>query len=201
MTKAVFDSLGIAEDVPLVLNCTFSHDDFFNFCRLNDELRIERDANGTIHIRTPKGFSEGVFNSELSADVGIWNRAERKGKMGSSNTGYTLPNGATRSPDVSWISNERFANISKEALKKFAPLCPDFVIEIRSPSDALPKLKAKMVEYMENGCRLGWLIDKASKQVFIYRKDGSITVVKSFSRYRSSHWQEALCPGGQILQA
>lgn len=182
MTHAAINNLGIIEDLPLKLNVEFTEDGFFEFCQINRELRIERDKNGTIHIMTPTGFETGRYNANVITDLNNWNRKNNTGVVGDSSTGYTLPNGAVRSPDASWVSNERLAALSKEQLQKFPPVCPDFVVEIRSPSDNLSKLKKKMGEYMENGCRLAWLIDLGNKQAFIYRADGSITVVHSFSQ-------------------
>ncbi|WP_332369645.1 Uma2 family endonuclease [Spirosoma telluris] len=106
----------------------------------------------------------------------MWNRRKKLGYIFDSSTGFKLPNSAVRSPDISWVSRERWDIISETDRQGFAPLCPDFIVEIRSKSDDLKELKEKMEEYRDNGCRLGWLIDRAGKQVFIYRENGSIEI-------------------------
>ncbi len=158
----------------------FTDDMFFEFCRVNDELKIERDSHGNIIVMAPTGFETGNRNSGIIAALYNWNQESSLGRVGDSSTGYRLPNGAVRSPDASWVSNERLARINPEALKKFPALCPDFVIELRSEHDSLPALKEKMKEYMDNGCRLGWLIDPEHGQVFIFRGNGTIALVDSF---------------------
>ncbi len=198
MTQTKLDRFNIIEDVPLVLNIDFTEDSFFEFCRLNRDLRIERDAHRIVHIMPPTGFDTGSFNNEVSAELTFWNRKERSGKIGESNTGYTLPNGAVRSPGASWVSNQRLARLTKEQLKKFPPICPDFVIEIRSASDSLKKLKEKMQEYIDNGCRLGWLIDRENEQVFIYRANGTISLVDSFDQKLIG---EDVLPGFELVLA
>ena len=144
---------------------------FADFCALNDALRIERTAKGEIILMPPTHFETGERNSDLNADLTIWARADGTGRYADSSTGFKLPNGALRSPDVAWISNERFEALSSEGRRGFLPLCPDFVIELRSSFDSLSMLQAKMQEYIDNGARLGWLIDPISspKRVHIYR--------------------------------
>ncbi len=157
-----------------------SEDEFFRFCQDNPELKLERNSNGDIILLEPTGFQTGNYYAELIYQVGNWNIENgRPGICIDSNTGITLPNGAVRSPDVGWISNERNDLLTKEDVKKFAHVCPDFVIELRSVSDNLNSLKLKMQEYMDNSCRLGLLIDPMQKQVHVYRTD-SITI-KTFS--------------------
>lgn len=198
MTQTQLDRFNLVEEVPLILNFEFTEDSFFEFCQLNRDLRIERDENGTIHIMSPTGFDTGRFNANVITDLNMWNRKTRLGMVGESNTGYTLPNGAVRAPDVSWVSNERLSALSEEELWKFAPVCPDFVIEICSPSDSLEKVKLKMQEYIANGCRLGWLIDRKNHQVFIYRENGTISLVNSFSQKLSG---EQVLPGFELVPA
>lgn len=154
----------------------FDDDFFFALCQANETARLERDSNGNIILMPPTGSETGRYNAELSIEIGIWNRRKKLGYVFDSSTGFKLPNSAVRSPDLSWVSQERWDAISQIDKQGFAPLCPDFVVEIRSQSDDLKELKEKMEEYRDNGCRLGWLIDRAGKQVFIYRENGSIEI-------------------------
>lgn len=154
----------------------FDDDFFFALCQANETIRLERDANGNIIFMPPTGSEAGRYNADLALEVGIWNRRTQLGYLFDSSTGFKLPNSAVRSPDVAWVSRERWEQIPVTDRQGFAPLCPDFVIEIRSKSDDLKDLKEKMEEYRTNGCRLGWLIDRAGQQVFIYREDGSIEI-------------------------
>ena len=139
------------------------------FCQDNSELRIEQTADGELIIMPPVFSDGGSREAELTADFVVWARSAKDGKVFGSATGFNLPNGATRSPDVSWLRQEQWDRLTSEEQSSFAPLCPDFVLELRSRSDRLPKLKEKMAEYMANGARLGWLIDPLEKQVFVYR--------------------------------
>ncbi len=154
----------------------FDDEFFFALCQANETARLERDSNGNIILMPPTGTETGRYNAELSVEIGIWNRHKKLGYIFDSSTGFKLPNSAVRSPDMSWISQDHWEAISKIDKQGFAPLCPDFVVEIRSKSDDLKELKEKMEEYRDNGCRLGWLIDRAGKQVFIYRENGSIEI-------------------------
>lgn len=141
---------------------------FFQFCVQHRNLRIERNQKKEIIIMAPTGSETGNYNSELNADLVYWNRKSKLGYVFDSSTGFTLPNGAVRSPDASWISKERWEVISDEDRKVFAPVCPDFVIEICSKTDVLKTLKEKMKEYVENGAKLGWLLDMKNRQTYIY---------------------------------
>ncbi len=166
---------------PLVIQHRPIFDDnfFFEFCQAAENLQVERDKNGNIYIMEPTGFETGNFNSELVTDVTVWNRQERNGLVGESNTGYTLPDTAVRAPDVSWISFEQLKNFSAEQRKKFLPACPEFVIEIRSESDALKPLLEKMQDYISNGCHLAWMIDRIDEKIYIYRRNGTIEVIET----------------------
>ncbi len=144
-------------------------DEFFEFCRRNSFWRIEMDKHGEIIIMPPTGTETGGKNFTLAVKLGNWVEKDGTGKGFDSSTGFRLMNGAKRSPDLSWIKLERWEKIPKAKRKKFAPICPDFVIELRSESDLLKKLQAKMVEYIKNGASLGWLIDPTKKQVYVYR--------------------------------
>ena len=149
----------------------FSDDELFAFCRMNPNLRIERGADGQVVISTPDGLAHSFLNASLATELGLWNRQTKLGRVSDSNGGYTLPDSSMRAPDVAWVSNERLATVSAGALKKFANLCPDFVIELASESDELTHLRKKMVKYIDNGVRLGWLVDPFAQQTIIYRLD------------------------------
>ncbi len=157
---------------------TFDDDFFFALCQANETVRLERDALGNIIFMPPTGTETGQYNFEVAGELWNWNRRTQLGYAFDSSTGFKLPNSAVRSPDVSWVRKERMDALTDDERQGFALLCPDFVIEIRSASDDLKPLKEKMEEYRDNGARLGWLIDRAGKQVFIYREDGSIDIKK-----------------------
>ena len=144
-------------------------DEFFEFCANNNELRIEMTKEGQMIIMMPTGSEGGNRNFNLAVEFGIWAKTDGTGVGFDSATGFTLPNGAKRSPDLSWIARERWEAIPKKLRKKFAPICPDFVVELRSESDDLDMLKEKMEEYLENGAQLGWLIDPLEKKAHVYR--------------------------------
>ena len=162
-------------------------DEFFAFCQLPEmrDKRIERDKNGKITILQPTTSDTGSFNSEVGGEVRDWNKENKAGRTFDSSTGFTLPNTATKSPDVSWIARERWEALPKALREKFAPITPDFIIEIRSKTDSLKESKEKMDEYMANGCRLGWLIDRKNEKTYIYRADGSRETVESFNEILS----------------
>jgi Uma2 family endonuclease len=162
-----------AENTPLVLQMSpvieMTDDQFFEFCQLNRDLRIERTPKGELIIMSPAGSETGNRNFDLIVQLGIWTRQDGTGIGFDSSTGFTLPNGATRSPDAAWIKLERWNAIPPEQQVKFAPICPDFVVELRSPSDNLQPLKDKLQEYIDNGTSLGLLIDRKNRKVYIYR--------------------------------
>ena len=144
-------------------------DQFYEFCRINRELRIERGAEGEVTIMPPAGWESARRNAEITAQLQAWSTRDGTGTAADSSAGYVLPNGAVRSPDASWVSKARLATVTEEQRSRFLPLCPDFVIELRSPADRPPALQDKMVEYMANGAALGWLIDPVNREVFVYR--------------------------------
>jgi len=144
-------------------------DQFFEFCQLNRDWRIERTNEGELEIMSPSGGETGSQNAELTMSLRSWTKKDGTGIAFDSSTGYDLPNGATRAPDASWVRRERLADLTSEQKKKFLPLCPNFVLELRSPSDSLRALQEKMIEYLQNGAQLGWLIDPEERQVFVYR--------------------------------
>ena len=142
---------------------------FLEFCRVNRDLRIERLATGEILVMPPAFSDTGNRNAKLLYQVMAWSEADGTGETFDSSAGFTLPNGSTKSPDVSWIKLDRWNQLSEEEQASFAPICPDFVIELRSSSDSLRHLQAKMKEYLENGVKLGILVDRKNQTVYIYR--------------------------------
>ena len=142
--------------------------EFWDFCTEND-LRAELTKGGEVIIVPPTGFESGDINSELNFQLRGWAKQDKTGNVADSNAGFLLPNGAVYSPDASWTLSTRVNEFSEEKRRKFLPLCPDFVLELRSPSDTLSELTDKMNEYLENGARLGWLIDPQTKQFHVYR--------------------------------
>ncbi len=155
---------------------------FFEFCRINDKLRIERTAEGDLEIMPPTGGETGNRNFELATEVGMWVRRDGTGVGFDSSTGFILPNGAMRSPDASWTRRDRLSSLAAEQKRKFLPLCPDFVIELHSPSDSLPKIEEKMREYIENGAKLGWLLDPVGRKVHIYKPNEPVEVLENPER-------------------
>jgi Uma2 family endonuclease len=144
-------------------------DEFWDFCAANPDSRVEREPNGDIVILPAPGFETGYRNSDLTFQLSAWAKRDGRGVAVDSSTDYFLPNGAARSPDASWVLKSRLAAFTKEEKGKFLHFCPDFVIELRSPTDRLPRLKAKMVEWIENGAQLGWLIDADHRTIYVYR--------------------------------
>ena len=171
------------EHPPVVLHTRpalkMGEDQFFEFCQLNRDWRIERTAEGDLEIMPPTGGETSNRNADLTMQVGIWTRRDGTGVAFDSNGGFTLPNGARRSPDASWVRRERLAELTVEQKQRFLPLCPDFVIELRSPSDPLPPLEAKMREYLENGARLGWLLDPEVKKVHVYQAEEDVRTLEN----------------------
>ena len=172
-----------------IINLT--DDEFYAFCQHNSDLRIERTATGALVVMPPTGGESGHRNADLTTDVNLWNRQTELGIVFDSSTVFKLPNGANRSPDVAWITNERWNALSVEQQKKFPPIAPDFVIELRSETDTLKDLQEKMREYMDNGVRLGWLIDPQTKQVSIHRSDQPAETLQSPTTLSG----EAVLPG------
>ena len=160
---------------PLANPITVEH--FEQLCQLNPELKLETNDRGELIVMSPTGFETGSNNADLIVQMGIWNRRYKLGVVCDSSTGFILPNGAIRSPDVSWIAKERITKFSKEEKAKFLPLAPDFALELTSPSDKLDVTQAKMQEYVNNGVKLGWLINPQQQQVEIYRPEASKVVL------------------------
>ncbi len=157
----------------------FSDEGFAQFCRQYPELRVEMTSQGDMIIMLPVVSESGKRNFKLTGRFFVWAEADGTGVGFDSSTGFTLPNGAKRSPDVSWIRQERWDALSDEQKQDFAPICPDFVVELRSRSDRLATLKEKMDEYLDNGARLGWLIDPIEKRVHIYRPGFPVEVLEN----------------------
>jgi Uma2 family endonuclease len=152
---------------------------FYLLCRKNPTIKFERNARGELIIMAPTGGETGNYNVEMAADFVFWNRQTKLGKVFDSSTGFKLPNGTNRSPDVTWIKQERWENLTPEQREKFPPISPDFVLELMSPSDDLEKVQEKMREYMENNVKLGWLIDRKNRRVEIYRLGKEVEVLQS----------------------
>jgi Uma2 family endonuclease len=148
-----------------------SDETFWGFCRANPDLRLERTADGELVIMAPAGSDSGRVNSRLNLRVGAWSERANLGEVFDSSAGFTLPNGAIRSPDAAWMTRERWDALPRDDQIRFAHVTPDFVAELRSVSDEMSKLRGKMQEYIEQGARLGWLIDPESGTVEIYRPD------------------------------
>jgi Uma2 family endonuclease len=166
-------------------------DQLYEFCQINKDIRIERNATGGIVIMSPTGSETDQRNFDIITQLGIWTKQNGTGVGFGSSAGFTLPNGALRSPDAAWIKKTRWEAILPEQRKKFAPICPEFVIELRSESDSLKTLKSKMDEYIENGTLLGWLIDRVNRKVYIYRPN---TMVKELNNPSTLSGEEIL-PG------
>lgn len=150
---------------------------FLEFVQANPELRLERTAIGELIVMPPTGSESGNYNFELGVDFGTWNRVSKLGKAFDSSSGFRLPNGAIRSLDLAWVAQARWNALTPEQRQGFAPLCPDFVIELLSETDDLETLQAKMQEYLNNGCRLGWLINPKTRIVEIYRPQSATEMV------------------------
>lgn len=154
-------------------------DQFYQLCRANPDVKFERNARGEIIIMSPTGGETGNYNSEINADFVIWNRRTGLGFCFDSSTCFKLPNGPNRSPDVSWIKKERWEALTAEEKQKFPPIAPDFVLELMSPTDSLKDTQDKMQEYMENQVKLGWLINRKTRSVEIYRQGLATEILES----------------------
>jgi Uma2 family endonuclease len=163
----------------LELNIDLTDEQFFQLCQNNRDLRFERTATGELIIMPPTGSETGERNADLTYQLRAWSRQNNLGKSFDSSCGFKLPNGAERSPDASWVKMERWNALTQAEKERFAPLCPDFVVELMSPSDSTEKTRAKMREYMDNGARLGWLINRQQQQVEIYRPNREVEILPS----------------------
>jgi Uma2 family endonuclease len=142
---------------------------FEKLCSEYTDLRLELTSTGELIVMPPTGSETGVRCADLTYQLMAWTTKDRSGVCFGSSAGFTLPNGAIRSPDGSWVKRERWDRLTKEEKQSFAPICPDFIVELRSPSDHLRTLRNKMLEWIENGASLGWLIDPLKRKVYVYR--------------------------------
>jgi Uma2 family endonuclease len=153
--------------------------EFYKLCAANPDMKLERSPQGELIVMSPTGGETGSRNSDITTELNLWNRQAKLGKCFDSSTGFSLPNGGDRSPDAAWIPIAKWDALTPEEKQGFLPLCPDFVIELLSPSDTWKQGQQKMAEYMENGCRLGWLIDPKNKRVAIYRQGKAIEILEA----------------------
>ena len=163
----------------------YNDDEFYKFCMLNDHLKFERDSFGNIFLMPNTGGITGIKNSELNADLVIWNRKTKLGKVFDSSTAFRLPSSAVRSPDIAWVSNELWNTLTIEEQTKFPPICPEFLIELMSNSDDLKEATEKMHKWMDNGCQLAWLISPKNEEIRIFRANGTIDLVVGFDNILS----------------
>jgi Uma2 family endonuclease len=171
MTRA-YSETGYEEPRSFMLNMEsvyLTDDQFYGLCRDNPDLRLELTAKRELVIMSPTGSKTGNRNSKINQRLANWAEDDDTGVCFDSSAGFTLPNGAKRSPDAAWVRREVWEALSDEEQDKFAPICPDFVVELRSPDDSLAELREKMDEYLDNGARLGWLFNPPDKRVYIYR--------------------------------
>lgn len=162
-------------NIPPAVNLT--DEQFYQLCMANEPWQLELTQTGELIIMPPTGGESGIINANLSTDLGLWNRQTKLGKVFDSSTEFKLPSGAYRCPDAAWVKLAHWQALSKEEKKRFPPLCPDFVVELRSETDSLEKLRAKMREYQNNGALLGWLIDPQTPLVEIYRYGKDVEVL------------------------
>jgi Uma2 family endonuclease len=181
------DNNSIESPSPLLLDVSgiklrLSHAEFERLCRDNPERAFELTKDGELEVMPPVGGESSRQESDLITDLNIWNRQTGLGKTFSSSGAFILPNGAERSPDAAWVELSRWEALTPEQRQKFLPLAPDFAIELRSPTDRLSKLQAKMLEYRDNGVRLGWMINPQQKQVEIYRLNQDVELLDAPDR-------------------
>lgn len=154
-----------------------THEQFQQIAAVNRDLRLERTATGELIIMAPTGSDTGYRNQDMSGQLWLWNRQTKLGVVFDSSSGFKLPNDADRSPDASWVKLERWHTLTPKEQEGFAPLCPDFVVELRSKSDNMEPLREKMREYIANGSCLGWLIDRKNHKVEIYRQNQDVEIL------------------------
>ncbi len=160
---------------------TLTREDFVKLCVANPEMKLERTAKGELIVMSPTGGETGSFNSDLNYELAAWNRSspisKTIGKTFDSSTGFSLPKGSDRSPDAAWVSFAKWESLTPEQRRGFLPICPEFLIELLSPSDSWKQGLIKMEEYMDNGCLLGWLISPKLRRVAIYRQGQPVEVL------------------------
>lgn len=172
-------SPAIAVNIPPTLTLTVTHDQFVELAIANRELQLERTEAGELIVNPPTGGETGKRNLSIEGQLWLWNRQTKLGEAFNSSTGFHLPSGADRSPDAAWVRQERWDALTPKQKESFIPLCPDFVVELRSKTDNMEPLRAKMKEYMNNGARLGWLIDRKNRKVEIYRQNQEVQVLEN----------------------
>ncbi len=165
-------------NVPPGLPLRVSPAGFRRLCRYNRDLRLERTARGELVVMAPAGTESGGQNAVLTTRLGNWTEADGTGKHFDATAGYTLPNGAIRSPDASWIARDRWNALTPEEKKRFAPICPDFIVELCSPSDDKNEVRERVREYISQGARLGWMLDPRDQTVEIHRPGRPVETLK-----------------------
>lgn len=186
-------------DEPLILHGSlitgFSDDEFFEFCQANRDLRVERNARGEIEIMTPAGYVSGAQSGEVFAQLRNWNKKHQLGRVAESSAAYVLPDKATLSPDASWFSLANWAKAPVARRRKLLPICPEFVVEVMSPSDTLPTSQAKIKQWLANGVQLGFLLTDEPETAYVYRPGQFVEVVPGFDQQLSG---EPVLPGFQL---
>jgi Uma2 family endonuclease len=180
MIQAAIQQTNLTLELPNSIALHVTWEQFEALANANRDLRLERTDRGELIVNPPVGWESSRRNSSLTTQLGVWHDAnEEWGATFDSSGGFTLPSGAIRSPDASWVSRQRWDALTPEQQRTFPQICPDFVVELRSQSDSLTALQAKMREYLENGARLGWLIDPQNRRVEIYRLGGEVEVLEN----------------------
>ena len=178
-SRGVFYPKMTALNIKLNSIIELTDEQFYQLCQVNRDLRFERTATGELIIMSPAGGETGNRNGRITQQLFNWADTDGTGIAFDSSTGFKLPNDADRSPDAAWVKQERWDALTPEQKERFIPLCPDFVIELLSPSDSLKVTQEKMKEYRDNGTRLGWLINRKSRQVEVYRPGQEVEVLQS----------------------
>jgi Uma2 family endonuclease len=180
MIQAVIGQNNLTLELPHSIALLVTYEQFEALVIANRDLRLERTSQGELIVNPPVGWESSRRNSSLTTQLGVWQEANQElGDTYDSSGGFTLPSGAVRSPDASWVSRQRWEALTPEHRGTFPQICPDFVVELRSASDSLTTLQAKMREYLENGARLGWLIDPQHRRVEIYRPGAGVEVLEN----------------------
>lgn len=191
-TPASLETETLLIELPKTIGLLVTQEQFAAIAAANRDLRLERTAKGELVVNPPTGWETGRRNWSISGELYLWWRnAGEPGEAFDSSTGFILPNGATRAPDASWVSGERWQALTPEQKGTFANICPDFVVELRSSSDTLKSLQDKMREYIDNGAKLGWLIDPQQRRVEIYRPGKDVEVLENPAELLG----EAVLPG------
>ena len=173
------------ENIFNFLQGNLKDDEFFELSQKNPHLKLEKNPDGTVIIMPNTGGKTGKRNTEITTELNIWRRKSESGNTFDSSTAFIFPNGATRSPDAAWVSDEQWNSLTDPEQEKFPPVSPEFVAELMSSSDRLKDAKSKMLEYIDNGVQLAWLINPSEEEVHIYRADGTIAKVNGFDNILS----------------